>query len=611
MEVPGRGAGMSDLSTLLVSTFAGHPNRLALGTAEGFEPFACPGGIDPAWLDERHLAGVQPLGFYLLDEYSQARCACIDFDDKPDHPGPEWRGKAESIVAKLRSLGVEPLTEVSQSGNGCHVWLFMAEPTEAWIPRSFLKAVAASVDVSLREVYPRQDVLSGKGFGSLVRYPLWSQSHFTDPAEEWLRIDPLDVLPAVMRLDGPGLRMLAHDSGLGELHPAAATASTSDGGISARVRTLVTKPFTLLGRRWNGDARGMNDPSGSAVALSIASELVRQYVPTQEIEAAVHEWCETHECKAYARRSGDARREWVEQTVAKSYEFMVDRKEQASSESHTFQTACMAYLQQLRSGGETYFPSGISDFDASIDGVAPGEMCVVAARPSHGKSAFAFQWLDHVSGLGVPCLCISEEMGFRDIGKRRVMSITRVPQSDWTLHPDYNDHMANEVECHHMNRADVHIVEACHSIGRVEEVIDQFCSTYNVAFVVVDYMQLLKGDSGDRYEQVTDISRRLKQAARRNNCALLALSQLNRAIEGRGEFEPKMSDLRESGQIEQDADMIVFLVWPYRADPKAFAANKDEYRILICKRRNGEIKEPRIVTTWHPHRQHVGDIYEQ
>lgn len=597
---------MSELSRLILDVFTGHPGRIALGSATGFEPFSCPDGINADWIDQRHLGGVQPLGFYLHDDHSMVRCVCADFDDHPDHPDSGWRGKAEALVAKLRSLGIEPLTEVSQSGSGCHVWLFMDEPTDAWIPRAFLRAVARACDVAVQEIYPKQDYLGGKGFGSLVRYPLWNLSHFTDPAEEWLKLDAVDALSDISRTTGPDLCMLAARSGLGELRPPAVVESVDEAGISHRVRRLVERPHTLLGRRWLGDARGMNDPSGSAVALSIATEMVRQFVPTPEIENALHYWCDTHECKAYSRRDKTSRAEWVRQTTARAYEFILDRKEQASSDSHTFRSATMAYLQMLRDGTEMWFPSGITEFDASVDGVAPGEMCVIAARPSHGKSAFAFQWLDHISGLHVPCLCISEEMGFREIGKRRLMSITRLPQDEWSAHPHYIDHMSNEAESHYMGRADVYIVEACHSIARVEEVIDQFCSVYEVAFVVVDYMQLLRAETGDRYEQVTDISRRLKQAARRNNCAVLALSQLNRAIETRGEFEPKMSDLRESGQIEQDADLIVFLVWPYRADPKAFATKKDEYRILICKRRNGDIREPRILTTWHPAKQFIG-----
>lgn len=595
---------MSALANLLVATFAGRPDFIALGTVAGFEPFHCPDGIDAAWLDERHLSGVQPLGFYLLDAYSMCRCACIDFDNKADHPDPEWQTKAEAVTLKLAGMGIDTLTEISQSGNGCHLWLFLDEPTDAWIPRAFLRTVAESAGVIVREVYPKQDTLSGKKIGSLVRYPLWHLSRFADPLDGWITIPSDEALSSITRYDGPHLRMVAFNCGLGDLKPPAAVTVIAEGGMSARVRELVSRPQTLLGRRWLGDSRGMNDPSGSAIALSIATELVRCHVPTPDVEAALHEWCESHDCKAYARRNQQDRNAWVCLTVAKSYEFMAERSNEAECEEHTFQSACVEYIDKLESGGEFYFPSGIQSLDESIDGIAPGEMCIVAARPSHGKSAFGIQWLDYVAGMGVPCLIVSEEMSRAAIAKRRLTSISCMPKSEWLESAQHRKFLREETETYYANRAPVWIREGCVNVDRAVSVIDQYCQVHKVQFVAVDYAQRLSGAGGSRYEQASDVSVKLTTCAKKNNVAMLAMAQLNRAIEDRDEFSPRASDIRESGQIEQDADLILMLAWPWMADKKH--PDKTEYRITVAKRRNGEIRKPLIVTVWNPEKQTFG-----
>ena len=123
----------------------------------------------------------------------------------------------------------------------------------------------------------------------------------------------------------------------------------------------------------------------------------------------------------------------------------------------------------------------------------------------------------------------------------------------------------------------------------------------------MDYLQLLNSRGGSRYEDVTDISKRLKQAALRHRCAVLALCQLNREVDkdrSRNHTNKfRMSDLRESGQIEQDADLILFLEWPYRNDTKE---DPDAYFIHCGKRRNGPIRDPLVRTTFNPERQMFG-----
>jgi replicative DNA helicase len=588
-----------NLPEAILSRFVGRSDVHAqAGAAGDFAP-----RHEPITLERmvgEHLSGETCLGFYLLDAASRCRCTCVDFDSKPDKPDPEWRKKAESLYFGLVGCGLAPVVELSQSGEGCHVWLFFSEPTEAWIPRAFWRAVERRIGTHYTEIYPRQDVLTGKGLGNLVRYPLWNNSIFCDVEDGWKMVDALATLQGVTAITGTDLKLIAFQAGMGELvaEPRVETAGIIGTGdaLPLRVQKLVNDGGGLLARRWRNDGTGMQDTSKSAVALSLCCELVRAYVPTPEIGAALRYWCHEHG----AHEKGD-RDDWVNLTVAKAYDFIISRRESKSVDVTTFRDACHAYVDMIENNTRVFVPSGIRELDESVEGVAPGEVCVIAGRPNHGKSAVAFQWLAHAATLGVKGLLISEEMGKVEIGKRRLQSIAGIPQEQWVSASAAT--LRRDVDIYHKSKSDVYIVESCNTIDRVEEVIDQFAQMYNVGIFAIDYLQLLGARTKDRYEVVTEVSRRVKQAARRNGVAILLLSQLNREVEKRDDHEPKMSDLRESGQVEQDADLILFTQYPCRFDANM---PPDLYRIYAAKRRNGPIKSPRVETNFNPAKQIVG-----
>ena len=263
---------------------------------------------------------------------------------------------------------------------------------------------------------------------------------------------------------------------------------------------------------------------------------------------------------------------------------------------NTFETACYEFLTSLQ--GRNSLPrQRIPAFDASADGVAlrrGGRRC-----PSGIGSPRFSGWT--MASTGVPCLVVSE-MCASEIGKRRLQSISRLPFDLWG--PETVGQLKGDVIQHFKNRAPVYIVENCNSVDRLDEVVDQHCQLHGVGLVAVDYLQLLTAHKENPYQNVTEISRRLKQAARRNNCAVLALCQLNREIESREDFRPKNSDLRESGQIEQDADLIIFLIWLHRVNSEKYA--EYEYQMWITKRRNGPIRQPKIQTVFDAGRQLIG-----
>lgn len=592
------------LEDLITKRFRGRPDHVAVWKGEHFEPRPV-GAITPALIREKHLAGEQCLGFYLLDTQGRCWCSCVDFDNKPERPDPEWRDKAQQLYVALVHCQLSPLVELSQSGNGCHVWLFFDQPTPAWVPRAWWRSLLHRIEMAVPEIYPRQDDLSGKTLGNLVRFPLWNESTFVDVEDEWAALDPSEALEGVRPTSETDLKMLAFQLGMDELRPDPKVSVAVVGDIGEvfplRVQKLTEKSGSLLNRRWNGDMGGLKDASKSALAMSIAVELVRQYVPTPEIASALRYWCR----KNGAAHKGD-RDDWVNLTVAKAYDFVVNRTEEKSVSAMTFRDACHAYLDTLEVGRPLYTKSGILELDNSMEGVGAGEVCVIAARPGHGKSAIAFQWLDHASQFkndGMPCLIISEEMGALEIGKRRLSTISTIPGEQWV--PASVASMRKEVDEYHGDRAPVYVVEGCNSIDRAEEVIDQFCALHGVGMVAVDYLQLLGSRGKERYEVVTEVSRRVKQITRRNGCRTLLLSQVNRAVESRDGSEPRMSDLRESGQVEQDADLIIFGQWPWKIDSRM---DKTEYRLFAAKRRNGPIKEGRMVTRFDPDKQFFGTI---
>ncbi len=600
-------SGRLELAAAILAAFRGRDGFVARGTDRGtFEPVTLKVPIKPEWLAERHLAQQRCLGFYLCDQNSRVWCSCADFDNKPEHPDPEWKFKAETVHLWLQGAGLGPVVEVSQSGTAAHVWLFFDEPTDAWLVRAWWRGVADKTGVAIREVYPRQDQLTGKGLGNLVRYPLWNQSRFVDPENDWATVEPLEAMK-VRRCCGADLKSLAFDLGVGELKPgesrpavavtplADAANTDADDELPARVAARLKRGNSLLARRWSGDRSGLKDTSTSALVMSIACELVRQYVPTAEVAASVRYWCLAND---YEKGATDRA---VSRAVSAAYEYLVMRTEEKSAGATQMRDACHAYLDTLAAGTPTYIPSGVPALDQSMDGVGYGEMCVIAGRPSHCKSALALQWLDQAAAAKVPCLIISEEMSAVELGKRVVCRVSPLEQEHWS--PDVVPELRQFVDLHYRDRAPIYLVESCNSIERAETVIDQFCGLHGVRLVAVDYLQLLGSKRQKRYEEITDVSVRLKQAAKRNGCAMLAVCQVNRNVEGRQNYEPQNSDLRDAGQIEQDADLIIHVQWPYKFDT---SFPRDEYKMFVKKRRNGPIRQVVVNTTFDPERQRIG-----
>ena len=240
----------------------------------------------------------------------------------------------------------------------------------------------------------------------------------------------------------------------------------------------------------------------------------------------------------------------------------------------------------------TGVPTGFVDFDRMTSGLQPGDLIVLAARPSMGKTALAINIAEHVAvNEGLPVAVFSMEMGASQLAIRIVGSIGRVDQGHLRTGKLSDDEWPRLTEAiEKLRNVSLHIDETPgltpSELRANARRLARQCG--KLGLIVVDYLQLMSGSSssGDnRATEIGEISRGLKMLAKELQCPVIALSQLNRSVEQRTDKRPMMSDLRESGAIEQDADVIMFI---YRDD----YYNKESKEpgvaeIIIGKQRNG------------------------
>lgn len=269
--------------------------------------------------------------------------------------------------------------------------------------------------------------------------------------------------------------------------------------------------------------------------------------------------------------------------------------------STTLRQAAHRYAERCEKG-DLFVELGQPDVEYALaGGVQEGEFVVIAARPSHGKTAFALQIIHHLTSQGTPTVMISEEMSALMLGKRAVQFASSVPQEHWRV----NRHLvAKQLDEHFDQRAECMIFEGCRSTDRAIAAIRYAMKSHGAKVAVVDYAQMLSSAGRSRYEQVTATSIALKQLVKETGITLFVLCQLNREIEKRTLFVPQNSDLKESGQIEQDADVILHLVWPWKIDEKA---NPHEFLVFVGKNRNGAIRQRCVKCCFLPSRQKVLD----
>ena len=254
-------------------------------------------------------------------------------------------------------------------------------------------------------------------------------------------------------------------------------------------------------------------------------------------------------------------------------------------------------------GTVTGIPTGFIDLDYKTSGLQPSDFVLIAARPSMGKTAFVLNLVDHIAvKKGLPCMVFSLEMSKEQLVNRMLAMESNVDSqklrtgtlsdSDWDA-----------------------VVEGIGVIGNSKLIIDDTpgisisemrskCRKYKLEhgleLIIIDYLQLMsgsgKGGGDNRQQEISEISRSLKALARELSAPVIALSQLSRACETRQDHRPMLSDLRESGAIEQDADVVMLMSRFYDKETKT----EDRNRIIVnvAKQRNGPVGEVELV--WLP-----------
>ena len=333
----------------------------------------------------------------------------------------------------------------------------------------------------------------------------------------------------------------------------------------------------------------------SAANLRRYAEIVRERAVLRKLVTASDEIA-----SAAMNPQGKAVKEIVDEAEGKIFRINEEgnRGGQGFQSMDNLVVALIDRVNELAENGAedvTGVRTGFYDLDTMTAGLQPGDLIILAARPSKGKTAFVVNIGENVAiNEGLPVVIYSMEMGAAQLALRMVGSVGRIDQSRLRLGRLADDEWGRLSEAvDKLGKAAIYIDE---SPGLSPSEVRararrQARISGQLGLIIIDYLQLMSGNGGNEENRATvigEISRGLKALAKELKCPVIALSQLNRSVETRPDKRPMMSDLRESGAIEQDADIIMFI---YRDE----YYTKDECKepgvaeIIIAKQRNGPV----------------------
>lgn len=238
----------------------------------------------------------------------------------------------------------------------------------------------------------------------------------------------------------------------------------------------------------------------------------------------------------------------------------------------------------------TGVPSGYDLFDRMTAGLQPSDLIIMAGRPSMGKTALAMNMVQHAAmRYKVPVGVFSLEMSKHQLAMRLLCSVGRVDSNDLrTGHIKEQDWPKLTRATGELSTAPIFIDDtAAISVLEMRAKARRLKIEHDIGLVVVDYLQLMKGRGDSREQEISEISRSLKAMAKELDIPVIALSQLNRSLESRPNKRPQLSDLRESGAIEQDADVICFIYRDEVYNTSEDNPKKGLAELIIGKQRNG------------------------
>jgi replicative DNA helicase len=240
----------------------------------------------------------------------------------------------------------------------------------------------------------------------------------------------------------------------------------------------------------------------------------------------------------------------------------------------------------------TGLATGFTEFDRMTSGLQPSDLVIVAGRPSMGKSALASSILEHIGiDLKKPVAFFSLEMSKEQLVQRMLCSQARIDahkvRSGYLAAPDWPKltSAASRLSSASIFIDDTPAISALELRAKAR----RLKSHHDIQLIVLDYLQLMRGNTrtDNRQQEISEISRSIKALARELSIPIIALSQLSRAVESREDHRPMLSDLRESGAIEQDADVVVLMMREEYYNPTE--ENRGVAEINIAKQRNGPV----------------------
>jgi replicative DNA helicase len=285
---------------------------------------------------------------------------------------------------------------------------------------------------------------------------------------------------------------------------------------------------------------------------------------------------------------------FVEQTQARVFDLASSALKSDVATMREVIAEAFRYIEKLLERKErvTGVPTGFVDLDDKLSGLQPSDLVILAARPSMGKTALALNILANAALKGsVPCVIFSLEMAAQQLALRMLCSHARVnsallrtgmvSDADWSK-------LIKAVGA--LSEAKIFVDETpALSLLEMRARARRLKQEHDLGFIAVDYLQLMRGSDlsarRGREQEISEISRGLKALAKELQVPVLALSQLNRGVESRTDKRPMMSDLRESGAIEQDADVVMFLYRDDYYNPETEKPGITE--VIIGKQRNG------------------------
>lgn len=246
----------------------------------------------------------------------------------------------------------------------------------------------------------------------------------------------------------------------------------------------------------------------------------------------------------------------------------------------------------------TGIPSGFTKLDRLTGGWQKPNLILMAGRPGMGKSALMLYFAWRAAKLGYPTIIFSLEMSKEELTRRLISYETNINSMNM-VKGNLDENELNMLEDSLSKFIDLPLYiddTPAISVFDVNARVRRYIRKYKIKIAFIDYIQLMTGDkSGNREQEISSLSRGLKSCCKRNNIPIIALSQLNRKLEERADKRPILSDLRESGGLEQDSDMVIFIHRPEKYGQKSIftevgeISTKELCDLIIAKYRNGKV----------------------